>query len=162
MTARKINEEVFKLLWADLNIKTERIAQAMGVTRQAVQWRAKHMGLPSREKNRAMKHDPKLLAEMWDAGVSSAAIAAHFGMADHTSASQAARKMGLRPRVRGPSGYRNGGWLPTITVEEFTQIRLAKAMAAAARSEQAAMINAEMVDRSGSGPVGYNHAQGLV
>ena len=109
-------------------------------------WHAHHMGLPTRAKLRKKKHDPALLSEMWLAGVSSHEIAAHFGMADHSCATQAAAALGLPRRVRGKSGKRNGGWLANLPITEFFEAKLAAKMAADARLEQAAMANAEMVD----------------
>lgn len=133
------NRKVFAQLWANPNIPTKRIADAMGITRQGVSWHAKHMGLPSRAKLRLRKHDPALLAEMWLAGVSSAQIAAHFGMAHHSSAINAARKAGLPHRKRGPSGKKNGGWVENLPIEAFF-------LARTARAEQNQLLLAEMVD----------------
>ena len=157
------NRAAFVALWNNHAVKTQRIADAMGVTRQAVQARAKAMGLPSRGHIRLRKADPDLLREMWAAGVKTSEIAAHFGMAFPACASLAAIKLGLPRRVRGASGKRNGGWVATITLAQFFEMRLARRMAETAREEQAAAINAEMVERGfNKCLVGLHHARGGV
>ncbi len=148
---RRFNRDVFARLWNDHRVPTARIAATMGVTRQAVSWHAHHMGLPSREKLRKRKSDPALLSEMWLAGVRSADIARHFGMAHHSCAVTAAKKLGLPGRKRGPSGWMNGGWESNITLEQFLEAKLGERMAEAARIERGALINAEMVDQIGRG-----------
>lgn len=159
---RSFNEAAFIALWNNHSVPVQRIAAAMGITRQGVSWRARSLGLPSRAKVRARKADPDLLRDMWLAGVASAEIARHFGMASGDSAATAARMLGLPRRKRGPSGRMNGGWLPTITVAEFFEMKLAERMRVAAIIEQAAMINAEMADKVSSGArVGLQHAKQL-
>lgn len=148
---RSFNREIFAVLWNNHRVPTARIAETMGVTRQAVSWHAHHMGLPSREKLRKRKSDPALLSEMWLAGVRAADIARHFGLAHHSCAVTAAKKLGLPGRKRGASGRMNGGWEPNITLEEFLEARLGARMAEAARIERGALINAEMVDQIGRG-----------
>lgn len=157
-----MNINAFCSLWNNHAVPTRRIAEAMGMTRQGVQYWAARLGLPSRAKLRRRKHDPALLAEMWAAGVSTSDIAQHFGLAHHACVSTAARCMGLPRRQRGPSGRMNGGWRPTITAAAFFEARLAQRMARSAREEQAAMIAAEMVDRrEDNRPVGIDHARGV-
>lgn len=158
------NVSAFCALWNNHKVTTQRIADAMGITRQGAGWHAKRLGLPSREKVRRRLADQDALTEMWLAGVSAKEIAAHFGMAHHSCAVTAARKLGLPRRQRGPSGKMNGGWLPTITAEQFftdkAQGVLGARMAEAARTEQAAMINAELVDkRRDNRLVGSEHAR---
>lgn len=148
---RSFNREIFAVLWNNHRVPTARIAETMGITRQAVSWHGHHMGLPSREKLRKRKSDPALLSEMWLAGVRSADIARHFGMAHRSCAITAAKMLGLPGRKRGASGRMNGGWEPNITLEEFLEARLGARMAEAARIERGALINAEMVDQIGRG-----------
>lgn len=129
----------FARLWACTRISTDEMAAALGVTRQAVSWRARTMGLPSRAANRRRKADPALLAEMWLAGVSSAEIARHFGMAHHACATTAARLAGLPARIRSSGGTGGrGGWPRTITLDDFWQLRAADRMRLAATAERAA------------------------
>lgn len=126
----RYDDATFARLWSCMQISTEEIANSAGVKRQAVTYRARKLGLPSREKNRRRKAEPKLLEEMWLAGVRSADIARHFKMAHGACASTAARKLGLPPRERGSAGFRNGGWAKNITLEEFLQAKLAERMKA--------------------------------
>ena len=163
----RFNVAVFAALWQNHAVPTQRIADAMGITRQGASWHARRMGLPSRAKVRRRLVEPELLAEMWLAGVSSREIAAHFGMAHHSCAVTAAKNLGLPRRKRGPSGTMNGGWLPTITAAQFLSDKaqgiLGARMAEAARVEQAAMINAEMADRdSCNRMVGFKQARELL
>ena len=148
--AKRFNPEIFEKLWANHKIPTQRIADAMGISRQGAGWHAKRMGLPSREKVRRIKHDPALLAEMWIAKVSSADIAAHFGMAHHACVTTAARVAGLPPRKRGSSGRMNGGWEATISAAEFFEGKrlaaLNRALIEDAKSVAAQFRLAEMVD----------------
>lgn len=130
---RRYDDATFKRLWSCLDISIDEIAASADVTRQAVTYRAKRLGLPSRVTNRRRKHEPGLLAEMWNAGVRVADIARHFGFAYHQCVSTAARNMGLPPRERGAAGFKNGGWKKNITLEEFAQIKLAERMRADAR-----------------------------
>lgn len=134
----RYDDATFARLWGCLEITRDEIAASVGVSPQAVQWRAKQMGLPSREKNRRRKYDPALFEEMWRAGVRCADIARHFGMAHGACVSTAARNRGLPKRVRGASGFRNGGWAANITLEAFLEARMARALEQAAQAEREA------------------------
>ncbi len=134
----RFDRAIFARLWNDHSIPTQRIAEAMGVTRQTVSWHAHQMGLPSRAGLRHRKADPALLREMWLAGVSAREIAEHFGMAHHACVVTAAKNLGLPGRVRGPAGYRNGGWVANLPIAEFWQAKLAARMEEFVRSERAA------------------------
>lgn len=125
---RAFNREIFARLWCDHSITTQRIADAMGISRSGVSWHAHNMGLPTRAKRRYRKHDPELLREMWIAGVSGEEIARHFGFSHRACVSVARRKLGLPARKRGKSGKYNGGWVANITLAEFAEIRLAERM----------------------------------
>lgn len=132
----KVNLAAFQKLWANPKVTIQRIADAMGITRQAVGQRAKALGLPSRGHLRQIKHEPALLAEMWAAGVSTEEIAAHFGMAHRACASKAARNANLPKRARGASGKRNGGWVAGMTLAEFLEAKAAEKFKAAILAEQ--------------------------
>jgi len=151
-----LNLAAFARLWNNHDIPTNRIAAAMGITRQAVSWRAHRMGLPCRGKLRVKKHKPGLLTELWLAGVSSKEIAAHFGMASHSSAIKAAKDLGLPHRERGPAGHMNGGWKANLPIAEFWDQRAAAAMAEAAAETREAMKRRRMVD----GPTIKNEGAG--
>ncbi|MGY6704908.1 hypothetical protein [Roseinatronobacter sp.] len=121
----RFDDTTFARLWNCHAITTDEIAVAAGVTRQAVSARAHSMGLPSRNALRRRKMEPALFRDMWQAGVRLRDIARYFDYAHTACASAAARKLGLPRRQRGPSGHRNGGWVPTITLEQFLEARLA-------------------------------------
>lgn len=134
----RYDDATFARLWSCLSISTDEIGASVGVTGAAVRWRGKQMGLPTREKNRRRKYDPKLLREMWAEGVRCADIARYFKMSHGACASIAARNLGLPPRVRGASGFRNGGWAENITLEQFMEARIARALAQLTEVEQQA------------------------
>jgi hypothetical protein len=149
MAGRVFNRDVFARLWNDPKVPTQRIADAMGMTRQAVSWRARQMGLESRALVRRRVIEPDLLRDMWLAGVRSADIAAYFGAAHHSCVCTAARKLGLPRRQKGgKSGFRNGGWQKNITIAEWHELQAVRRMAEAAQVTRAAMRDAEMIDRA--------------
>ena len=146
------NAEAFAALWNNPKVLTERIAQAMGMTRAGVSWRARQMGLPSRGHLRHKLHDPVVLTRLWNAGVSTAEIAAHFGMAHPSCASRAALALGLAPRQRGASGKKNGGWPASTPLRDVLETEKALAFQNAVKAEQAsvrrAMRAAELAERA--------------
>lgn len=158
MTGTAFNREIFARLWNDHSVPTARIAAAMGLTRQGVSWHARKLNLPGRDKLRRKLYEETTLRDMWLAGVKASEIAKHFGMAHHACASTAARKLGLPRRQRGPSGKMNGGWPATISLTEYFEAKAAARLAVVAAREQAALINAEMVDTIGYRLCGAIHA----
>lgn len=125
---RDVDPETFARLWNCHQISTKEIAAWMGVTRQAVSDRASRMGLPSRAKvrKRLVRYDE--LRELWTAGVASKDIAEYFGLANHSCVSQAVRNAGLPRRKRGKGGKTHGGWIGTISLQEYGQVKLAERM----------------------------------
>lgn len=94
------------------------------------------------------KLDPDLFRAMWDANVGAREIAAYFGLAHPNSVSKRAREWGYPKR--------NCSKWNAISVLTFF-------MAKTARTEQAAMISAEMVDkRRDNRLVGAEHARGVM
>lgn len=142
------NREVFIRLWNDRSVSITKIAKAMGVTNQTVSYHAKRIGLESREKGKGLQHDPRLLAEMYQANVRLKDIAAHFGLAYTSCVTTAARKAGFPPRKRGGNpGCMNGGWPKGISASEFWEVRLADRMAVTVRAEQAEIAKAKLAGR---------------
>lgn len=133
------NRDVFAKLWCDHSIPSQRIADAIGITRACVSWHAKRMGLPSRAKLRRQIINDDVLRDMWAAGVATDEIARHFGVAHRSCVSNAARRLGLPKRQRGASGKMNGGWKPSITLEDYRQIQMARRMAESAAQAQRRM-----------------------
>lgn len=127
---REVDPETFARLWNCHRISTEEIAQWMGVTRQAVGDRARRMGLPSRANVRKQLVRYDELRELWLAGVSTTDIAKLFGLASRSCVSRAVLLAGLPLRKRGKGGKTHGGWIGTISIEEYRQIQLAERMKA--------------------------------
>lgn len=120
-------EEAFRLAWCNHAIPTKAIAEAMGITRQAVSWRAHHRGLPSRAKIMA-KADDETFSRMWLAGVRSSDIARHFGYTFPQYVRARRVRLGLPKRERSRDGKTIGGW-GYITLEEFHEAELGRLMA---------------------------------
>jgi len=125
---RVVDDATFARFWNCHTISTEEIAQFLGCTRQAVGWRARRLGLPSRAKVRKKLIRDDELRTMWLAGVSSTDIAAHFGMASRSCVSRAVMLAGLPRRVRGKGGNTHGGWIGTISLYDLQQMKLAELM----------------------------------
>lgn len=129
-TRRDVDPATFARLWNCHRISTEEIAQWMGVTRQAVGDRARRMGLPSRAKVRKQLVRNDELRELWLAGVATKDIAQYFGLASHSCVSRAVLLAGLPRRERGKGGHTHGGWIGTISLHDYRQIKLAERMKA--------------------------------
>lgn len=128
---REVAPETFARLWNCHRITTDEIAQWMGVTRQAVGYRARRMELPSRAKVRKQLVRYGELRELWLAGVSTTDIAKLFGLASRSCVSRAVLLAGLPRRKRGKGGKTHGGWLGTISLYDYRQTKLAERMAQA-------------------------------
>lgn len=127
-TRREVDPETFARLWNCHRISTEEIAQWMGVTRQAVGDRARRMGLPSRAKVRKQLVRNDELRELWLAGDAAKDIAEYFGLASHSCVSRAVLLAGLPRRKRGKGGNTHGGWIGTISLHDYRQMKLAERM----------------------------------
>lgn len=108
----------------------ERIADALGVTRQGLAYKAKKLGLPSRKGN----YDGQKLGgderfrKMWLAGVSVEEMANYFGYASHRGVIHRRGRLGLPHRTRGDGTNKHAGWIETITLTEFLERELRDAM----------------------------------
>lgn len=129
---KRVSEAEFRRLWLDGNVSAQAIADRLGVTVQAVSSRAQIRGLPKRPggggTNR--KLEPRLFREMWDANVKPSHIAAFFGV--HPEC------VTKRARLWGFPARNCTRW-NSVTLAAFLLGR-------AARTEQAALRLAEMVD----------------
>jgi hypothetical protein len=136
-----ITREMLEPVWLRRDIPIARIAETLGVTRAAVSWHAKKLGLPSRAGNQEShkRGSDKRLAALWSAGVSSTEIAKAVGYTHHSSVSCRARMMGLPPRNRGnASGFYDpdGQWRNHTPLRDVLQGDLARAMAESARAKR--------------------------
>ena len=140
MTARplkNITRETLAPLWAREDIPTERIAKALGVTRQAVSSKARTLGLPSRAKVRKQLCNNETFRRMWLAGVNSTEMALHFGYAHRSAIGSRAGAMGLPPRSRSTDTGKTGGWVQTISLAQFFEQDLRNRMEAEAQKREA-------------------------
>lgn len=135
MTAKRgkrVSEAEFRRMWMNPDMPVQVIAERLGVTVSAVGCRARIRKLPPRPggKGSGRKLEPALFREMWDANVKPSHIAAFFKV-HIENVTKRARLWDFPPRdcTRWNS----------ITMAEFILRR-------AARAEQAALWNAEMVD----------------
>ncbi|MFV1601982.1 MULTISPECIES: hypothetical protein [unclassified Phaeobacter] len=133
-----ITKETLAPLWGRHDIPTERIATALGVTRQAVSYKAKSLGLPSRAKVRRCYVDNETFTRMWNAGVCTSDMAAHFGYTHRSAIGARRRILGLPARTRGKGGTNSGGWHQTISLTQFFEAELATAMQEEAQQRKAA------------------------
>ena len=126
-----ITKETLAPIWGRHDIPIRVMADALGVSRQAVSQRARALGLPSREKVRIKLSRDDEFRRLWLAGVSTKDIAAHFGYRSHSCITVRRRGLGLPPRTRSKGGGRCG-WAETITLTEFREVELARKMKEAA------------------------------
>lgn len=145
-----------RTLWLDYTISKDQAAARAGMSSRHMQDLAVKAGLP----RRPIHCPPKVIVDqrefrmMWAAGVSTKDIAEAFGCYRKTVLREAHR-MGLPPRHPGFTG--------TCTLDQYQATRLRLSMAAAARVEQAAIINAEMADRTVNNVVvGSRHVRGVM
>lgn len=142
------------------NLSLEAIAAQIGCDPQTVWRKAKNLGLRRPTTNNYARRIkwPADFNQMWRAGVLIADImqAAVTEQVDVRCVSREARRRGLPPRNKGAR------W-KAITMDEYRQINLAKAMAKTARIEQAAFISANLADRvTATRFVGHDHAKAAI
>ena len=144
---RRISPALLERLWMDKSVPCRVIAKQVGLSEKGLTRRAKAMGLPLRgfcTKKLAIG-DGAGFAALWRAGISLDEIARYFGVTNRTVSNTRAR-LGLMPRVSGTR--------PAMTLDEYRDTLLARAMGHDARGEQAQMILAEMADRVDNRMVG--------
>ena len=128
----------FKRLWLDPDVPAQAIADRLGVTVQAVRFRAISRRLPLRKGGggRNRKVDPALFREMWDANVGVKAIAAFFDV------------------HQGTIVKRSQEWeFPARVCNRWNSISIMGfLLGRAAKIEQAALRNAEMIDHNRRAP----------
>ena len=129
-----ITREVLAPVWNRRDIPAERISAMLGVSRQGLSYKAKSLGLPSRAGNYEplKKADDAVFARMWNAGVKADEIAGALGYKSRSAVDDRRRRMGLPARSRSDGGGARGGWAETITLSQFHEMELGRAMQAAA------------------------------
>lgn len=153
---RRIAPAVFRAAWLDRSRLLSELSVEFGLSERALRERAKAMGLPVRAslgRELAIDGDrAALFVMLWNAGACGPDLARHFKVSLRCVANTRER-LGLDPR--------QNGWKPTTTVSAIMEERLGRLMLRNARIEQAAMINAELVDRvADNNWVGMKHARG--
>lgn len=134
-----VSEAAFRRMWMDLTMSREEIGALIGITPQCVMKRAQRRGLPSRK---VLAHDTCRVfdvdefRDMWVTGVRTKDILAHFGCSNPTTTA-AAKRFGLPPR--GRRWHHRG-----ISIEEYREIQLGRAMAAEAKRREDRLRRAEM------------------
>jgi hypothetical protein len=120
-------------VWTRTEIPVWKIAEALGVSREAVRQHAMKLGLPSRARSQRpnQKCDDATFSRMWLAGVNTADIAAHFGYACRQSVATRAHNLGLPRRTRCGGQGQRGGWAETISLARFCELDLARRWASA-------------------------------
>jgi hypothetical protein len=128
---KNITREMLEPIWKNLDINTRVVAERLGVTRAALSYRAVvKFGLPPRPPNPRLtrRSDPKLFAEMWEAGVSSREIAEYFGYANSGCISPTRKALGLPKRTRAPGSGGRSGWPRPLPLKTFLDQRAEAAL----------------------------------
>jgi len=157
---KNVSKSRLRQLYEVENLTCDDIAARLGCHRDTVWRKAQSMGLRRATKNKYAHRIvwPKDFDQLWMDGVLITDImaAATTDLTDVRCVSREARRRGLPPRKKAAR------WT-SITLHDYRQITLARAMRQAARIEQAAMINAELVDKTKNNTwVGAQYARGLV
>ena len=115
---KRISEAEFRRIWFDDQLSVADIAAYLGITRHAVQCRARRRGLPpvrgyKRPTVVVPKERHEMFARMWRAGVRSVDIRKAFGLRYSTEPARVARQLGLPPRGRA--------WRATCTLRGYLE-----------------------------------------
>lgn len=138
MTAKRgkrVSEAEFRRMWGDLSISQNEIGRRLGISGEAVRFRAAARELPPRPPARpfARRHDHARIVRLYRSGLAMHVIAQQLGCT-RSVVRLALDNAGVKRRGRhDPAG---------VTNAEFMRL----AMATSARETRAAMWDAEMVD----------------
>ena len=159
---RRISPSALRAAWLDPDRRVKDIAAEVNLSPRALRVRVRAIGLDVRSlatKKPSISTDQEaLFCLAWRAGVGLQDMAAHFGVSARTVANTRCR-LCLPGRINGTKPRTTMAHLLASVRER----ELAGQMARAAQLEQAAMINAELVDRvADNNWVGIKHARGLM
>ena len=134
-TGKRVSEAEFRRMWADLSLSQAEIGRRLGISGEAVRFRAASRDLPPRPPQRpfARQFDHERIVRLYLAGMSADAVAKRVGCS-RAVVKAAVIRAGHQMRSRNMPGRPKPDDL------------LREAMAASAREEQAALRLAEMVD----------------
>ncbi len=132
-----VSEAEFARLWHS-GARLIDMADALGISPQAVRYRAEARSLGPRVPCGREVITCPAFATLWAAGVRGKDIAVHYGVSHLTPRNTAAR-LGLEPR---PRWNKSCG----ISMAEYRQAQIVSAMMAEAKITRAAMRDAEMID----------------
>lgn len=156
MTDKRIPIAVIRAVWLDSSLTAKQAGEKIGMSRNSLSKRAKALGLPKRRVGHPARLEGPVFIAMWNAGCSSHAIAQHF-KCHRLSVCQAARR--LREAGEPIIPRSAGGNRPGMTLAQFKEMLLSKAMARAAVAEQSAIIGAKMADQISKTPGSYTGAR---
>ena len=133
----KVSIATLRAMWADDDLTVDEIGARLGISGCSVRRLAYQAKFPPKRQGRPPANLPPIFDAMWRDGVDSSQIAAHFGVALST-VWEAAKARNLPARHRGQRAK--------MTVPQFFEAELARAMAQTAEAERAQLRLAEMVD----------------
>lgn len=116
--------------WCDAELTLPQAAARLGMSIDALQDRARALGLAPRRTGRReviRPHQEREFRIMWRAGVSAREIGRHLGGASYSAVVSTAARLGLAARG---AGYR-----PRLTLEAYLQRKMGIAMAQLAQQE---------------------------
>ena len=136
---KRVSEAEFRRMWEDMSISQNEIGRRLGISGEAVRFRAKRRGFEPRPTSRptsrpfSRKVNEALAVRLYLTGYSEGAVAVIMGHPRPTIQAALNRAGVVRRSRNDPT---------SISADKALRI----AMAASARAEQAALWNAEMVD----------------
>lgn len=121
MPLRHLTADDLRPAWSRLDIPTKRIAEALGVTRSGLSYKARSLGLPPRTGNKlpCTKLSEAEFKRLWMSGATCKEIMEAGGYADQGAVSTRRRNLGLPPRKRVKGTKKPSGWVPQKTAEDL-------------------------------------------
>jgi len=129
----------FRRVYAKTDLTCRDVAKHFGIAHDTAVRKAKAMGLPPKPSGYPSRIDRALLSHLWAAGVQMEGIGQACGVT-RTAVHYAAKRFGLPSRTT-----------TVISLREYLDVLLVRAMARDAAIEQRQMILAEMADVNATG-----------